>query len=38
MKVIDLASEGEARYRFEPIWFHRLLVEVHNENLAATSD
>jgi hypothetical protein len=31
LKHIDLLAPGGPKYRFEPIWFHRLLVERYNE-------
>ena len=34
MKHLDPRQSGPARYRFEPIWFHRLLVERHNERMS----
>ncbi|MCO6458589.1 MAG: hypothetical protein J5I93_25055 [Pirellulaceae bacterium] len=33
MKHLELGGRDVARYRFEPIWFHRLLVEMHNDRL-----
>ena len=31
IKHIDLLAPGGPRYSFEPVWFHRLLVEMRNE-------
>lgn len=31
LKYIDPREPGPARYRFEPVWFHRLLVEKHKD-------
>jgi hypothetical protein len=31
LMYMDPRDPGTPRYRFEPIWFHRLLVEKHNE-------
>jgi hypothetical protein len=31
LKYIDPREPGPVRYRFEPVWFHRLLVEKHND-------
>jgi hypothetical protein len=31
LKFIDPRERGVRRYRFEPIWIHRLLVDMHNE-------
>ena len=33
VKHIDLLAPDGPRYGFEPIWFHRLLVEMHNDRL-----
>ncbi len=33
VKHIDLLAPDGPRYGFEPIWFHRLLVEMHNERI-----
>ncbi len=33
MKFMDPRQAGVARYRFEPVWFHRLLVEMSNDRL-----
>ncbi len=35
LKYIDPRTPGPRRYRAEPIWFHRLLVDLHNERLRA---
>ncbi len=35
MKHLDPRQVGELKYRFEPIWLHRLLVEQHNSRLGA---
>jgi hypothetical protein len=32
--VTDPRGEGIAKYRFEPFWVHRLLVEMHRERMA----
>lgn len=37
MKHLELGGRDVARYRFEPIWFHRLLVEMHNDRLRFSS-
>jgi len=34
LKIDDPRQTGTPRYRFEPIWLHRLLVEMHNERLS----
>lgn len=34
LKVDDPRETGTPRYRFEPIWIHRLLVEMHNDQLS----
>jgi hypothetical protein len=31
LKYLDLREPGSHRYRFEPVWLHRLLVERHND-------
>jgi len=31
--VVDLYNVDETRYRFEPFWMHRLLVEMHHEQI-----
>jgi hypothetical protein len=31
LKNLDPRDPGNARYRFEPVWLHRLLVERHND-------
>jgi hypothetical protein len=35
MKHIDPRQTDQLRYRFEPIWLHRFLVEQHNGRVAA---
>lgn len=32
--VTDPREEGVAKYRFEPLWIHRLLAEMHGERMA----
>jgi hypothetical protein len=32
LKYIDPREAGPSRYRFEPVWFHRLLAEKHNDH------
>jgi hypothetical protein len=35
MKLLDPRKEGEAEYRFEPFWLHRMLVERHHNRLTS---
>jgi hypothetical protein len=37
LKYIDPRASGTPRYRFEPIWFHRLLIEKYNDSLAGST-
>jgi hypothetical protein len=32
LKVVDPRVAGEFRYRFEPVWMHRLLVDMHQRD------
>jgi hypothetical protein len=34
LKVLDPRVAGPPKYRFEPIWAHRLLVEMHNDQIS----
>jgi hypothetical protein len=35
--VTDPREEGHAKYRFEPLWAHRLLAEMHVDRMAKTA-
>lgn len=37
LKYVDPRTPGSRRYRFEPIWLHRFLVDVHNERIQSRS-
>ena len=34
LKHFDPRRTGTPQYRFEPVWMHRLLVEMHNRRQA----
>ncbi len=36
LKFIDPREPGTRSYRFEPVWFHRLLVEKHNDRVRSS--
>ena len=36
MKHVDPRISGVPRYRFEPIWFHRLLIDRYNDRRTGT--
>lgn len=37
LKHLDPRTPGDSRYRFEPIWMHRMLVESYNRRISSTS-
>ncbi len=38
LKYLDPRKPGVTSYRFEPVWFHRLLVEKHNDMIDQVID
>ena len=34
---LDAQRPGDARYRFEPLWFHSWLIEKHRDRLNSAS-